>query len=121
MVIFGHGLGGNRTNSLGVADAYAAAGFATVAIDFPLHGVGPDNPFYLGAIPGVNERTFDLDVNQDGIPDPSGAYALNFQEFRTSRDNLRQGVIDLSTLANSLGNFDLDQDGVGDFVIDATL
>ncbi len=114
VIIFGHGLGGNRTNSLGVADAYAAAGFATVAIDFPLHGVGPDNPFYLGAIPGVNERTFDLDVNQDGIPDPSGSYALNFQEFRTSRDNVRQGVIDLSTLANSLGNFDLDQDGIGD-------
>ena len=114
VVIYGHGLGRNRTDSLVVADAYAAAGFATVAIDFPLHGVGPDSPFYVGAIPGVNERTFDLDVDQDGIPDPSGAYALNFQEFRTSRDNLRQGVIDLSTLANSLGNFDLDQDGVGD-------
>ena len=126
VVIFGHGLGGNRMLLLPIADALAAAGFVGIAIDFPLHGVVPQDPlfapFYIentpfGAI--ANERTFDVDYlnNQtgapgpDGVVDSSGAHALNFQEFRASRDNVRQGIIDLSVLANSLGGIDLDGGG----------
>lgn len=129
VVMFGHGLGRNRTDVFAVADTLAAGGFASVAIDFVLHGVTPQNPavgaFYIGNTPFgaiANERTFDVDyVNNetglppaDGIVDASGTHALNFVEFRTSRDNVRQGIIDLSTVASSLGNFDLDGDSVGD-------
>jgi hypothetical protein len=126
VAIYGHGLGGNRTNMLGIADTLASVGIATVAIDKPLHGiVDPDNPFNVVNTPFADvarERTFGVDyINNDtgapgpdGRPDPSGAHAVNFQEFRVSRDNVRQGVIDLSALASSIGNFDLDGDGAGD-------
>lgn len=129
VVIYGHGLGGNRMSGLLVADALASAGYVVVAMDFPLHGVTPWDPvfapFYVGNTPfaGVaRERTFDVDYvnNQTGAPGPdgvidaSGTHIINLQEFRASRDNLRQGIIDLSVLASSLGNFDLDGDGAGD-------
>ncbi len=129
VVIYGHGLGSNRNTLLLLGDTLAAAGYVGVAIDFPLHGVTPDDPlfgpFYIGNTPfaGIaNERTFDVDyVNNetgapgpDGVVDASGTHALNFQEFRASRDNVRQGIIDLSVLASSLSNFDLDGDGAGD-------
>ncbi|MEJ2534635.1 MAG: lipase, partial [Gammaproteobacteria bacterium] len=129
VVIYGHGLGSNRVSILAMADALAAAGFVGVAIDFPLHGVEPWNPLFAPFnientpfAPLGNERHLDLDyVNNatgapgpDGIVDPSGTHALNFQDFRISRDNLRQGIADLSILAVSLGNFDLDSDGVPD-------
>ncbi len=129
VVIYGHGLGSNRVTLLAMADALAAAGFVGVAIDFPLHGVEPWNPSFapfnventpFAAI--ANERTFDVDYvdnatgapGPDGVVDASGTHALNFQEFRTSRDNVRQGIADLSVLAVSLGNFDLDADGAPD-------
>ncbi|MEM1410899.1 MAG: hypothetical protein AAGH19_00970 [Pseudomonadota bacterium] len=131
VVIYGHGLGGNRMTALLVADALAAAGYVVVAIDFPLHGIEPWNPvfgpFYVGNTPFApiaRERTFDVDyVNNetgapgpDGVVDASGTHALNFQEYRASRDNVRQGIIDMSVLAASLGNFDLDGDGAGDLL-----
>ncbi|KAA9130435.1 hypothetical protein F3N42_12055 [Marinihelvus fidelis] len=129
VVIYGHGLGSNRVTLLAMADALAAAGFVGVAIDFPLHGIEPWNttfaPFYVentpfGAI--ADERTFNVDFQDnatgapgpDGIVDASGSHALNFQEFRTSRDNVRQGIADLSVLAVSLPNFDLNADGTPD-------
>jgi len=56
------------------------------------------------------ERTFDLDVvnnttlapGPDGLIDPSGASFINLTSLLTSRDNTRQGVADLITLARSL-------------------
>src|SRR3546814_5166859 len=39
VVIFQHGITGNRTQMIAIAPALAAAGFATVAIDLPLHGL----------------------------------------------------------------------------------
>ena len=41
VVIYQHGIFGDRTDSLGVAKQLADAGFVTVAIDLPLHGVMP--------------------------------------------------------------------------------
>ena len=129
VVIYGHALGLNRVTMLLVADALAAAGFVVIAIDFPLHGVVPQDPlfapFYIGNTPFApiaNERTFDVDfINNetrapgpDGIVDLSGSHALNFQNFLNARDNVRQGIADLSILAVSIQNIDLDADGIPD-------
>ena len=97
-------------------NVFAAAGYAAVAIDFPLHGVSPDDPLlaplYVGNGPfaGVaNERTFDVDYvnNQtgapgpDGIIDPSGAHIINLPSAPTTRDNLRD-MIHLARAAGQL-------------------
>jgi hypothetical protein len=127
VVIFQHGITGNRANAVAIAGAYASQGFVVAAIDLPLHGItndpaDPFSPLYAGAA----ERTFNLDLanndtgaaGPDGIDDASGSYFINLSSLLTSRDNLRQAAIDIVQLATSLPNLDLDGDTVAD--IDGT-
>ena len=119
VVIFQHGLTGNRTQAAAIAGAYASQGFLVAAIDIPLHGITDTmNPLYQGPA----ERTFNLDlVNNttgaqvpDGVIDPSGSYIINLTSLLTSRDNLRQAAIDIVQLATSLPQLDLEPDAVAD-------
>ncbi|MGH8481298.1 MAG: hypothetical protein ACRES8_02420 [Nevskiaceae bacterium] len=125
VAIFQHGITGNRTQMLAIGPTLASAGFVTIAIDLPLHGVlgplGPTNPFYQDGF----ERHFELDVatnpsgsclsapGGDGQTDPSGTCFINLASLITSRDNLRQAAADLIHLAKSLGDAGLDFDGGG--------
>jgi hypothetical protein len=128
VLIFQHGITRNREDMFALADSFAHGGLVVVAIDLPLHGIttpfnpadpttvfyaSGNNPFYQGlGLPasGSIERTFDLDVENnasgaagpDGVIDPSGSHFLNLTSFLTSRDNLREGVADLITLAHAL-------------------
>ena len=108
-----------------IAGAMAAAGFAVVAIDLPLHGLtDPTNPFFrnqlLTGTPGAGlitgERTFNMDLQNnttgapgpDGKIDPSGTYFINLSSLLTSRDNLREGIADLLELRTSIATMSLD-------------
>jgi len=129
VVIYGHGLGGNRSHLLTVADAAAQAGYAVIAIDTPLHGISPDDPV-LGPLHAkngpfadiANERTFDVDyVNNDtGAPGPdgkadgSGTHMINLSSMLTSRDNARQAQADLSILAVTIPSISYDGDALPD-------
>ncbi|HMB39411.1 MAG TPA: Ig-like domain-containing protein [Wenzhouxiangellaceae bacterium] len=137
VVIFQHGITGNRSQALALADTMASIGVVVVSMDLPLHGITQTNPMdptqplaalYIGntpfgAIPGATERTFDLDLqdNASGAPGPdgqidsSGAFFINLQSLLTARDNLRQGQVDLSTLALNVPFMDIDGDSVSDF------
>ncbi len=107
VAIFQHGITRDRSDMLALADTMAAAGFAVISIDIPLHGItDTSSPLYSGA-----ERTFDLDLqNGDGAPGPdgvidgSGSYFYNLQNLLNTRDNFRQGIADLWTLSASVGN-----------------
>jgi hypothetical protein len=119
VVIFQHPINWDRTVLFYIADALSFAGFASVAIDSPLHGVtDKTSPFYR---PGM-ERTFDLDLvnNQtlappaDGVTDPTGSHFLNPQSLLTTRDNQRQAIQDLRQLTASLPLVDLEGDGQPD-------
>lgn len=131
VVIFQHGITRNRTDIFAIASTFAAAGFATVAIDLPLHGLASTNPFYknqllaptpAAALMTSNERTFDVDfVNNttgaagpDGLKDGSGTHFINLANPISSRDNLRQGAADILVLAKSLTNLNLDGVAGGD-------
>ncbi|WP_394174723.1 VolA/Pla-1 family phospholipase [Thalassotalea litorea] len=77
VVILQHGVTGNKEQMLAISGVLSAAGFATVAIDHPLHssrGYGP----------------IDASVNPF-------AY-LNIANLLNSRDNLRQSTADLLAL-----------------------
>lgn len=110
VVIFVHGITRNRADALAVAEGYASVGIAVAAIDLPLHGITPTDRAAALRIPGVAERTFDVDyVNNatdqppaDGQIDGSGANFIQLTSPITSRDDLRQGVIDELTLASAL-------------------
>jgi len=126
VVIFQHGITGNRLQMLALADTMASQGLAVVSIDMPLHGITDQaSPLYVENTPFAplsTERTFDLDLRNnetgapgpDGMIDSSGAWFINLQSLLTSRDNLRQAQIDLSTLALNVPQMDLDGDGTGD-------
>jgi hypothetical protein len=139
VVIFQHGITGNREYVFGVADSFADAGFVVASIDLPLHGVtntqdplyaSAGNPLYqpLNLLPTGQmsiERTFDLDLNTnnaagnavvpgsppDGKIDPSGSHFINLPSPLTNRDNLRQGVVDLIMLSRLLPGMSLGAGG----------
>ena len=113
VVIFEHGITRNRTDALAIASSFAAAGWAVAAVDLPMHGVTDTaNPFYQAP----NEQTFNLDLivnatgasGPDGIIDPTGTSFINLPFPLASRDNLRQGVVNLLALTRALPTLDLD-------------
>ena len=123
VVLYQHGVTSNRTTLVAIADAFAAAGFAMVAIDLPLHGVtDSDNPFYQGpGSPfGNNERHFHLDnVGSLGSLVPDGQIDDGWQIFNVAnplnaRDHARQAVADLFHLIRTVPVMDLDSNGVPD-------
>lgn len=119
-VIFQHSITANRTSMLAVADTLAAAGFAVVAIDMPLHGITDDTSVYHKA--GI-ERHFDLDLvdnstsapGPDGNVDSSGKHFINLSNLLVSRDNVRQSESDLFNLTKALGGMDYDMTAGVDF------
>ena len=140
VTIFQHGITGDRTQMLALADTMAAAPTCTavIAMDLPLHGIAEDNAVHQGLqlasggligifenyAPGTTrERTFGVDFvdngtsapGPDGTVDSSGAHFINLQSLLTSRDNLRQGVLDLLTLKNAIPAMDYDGDTTPDF------
>ncbi len=126
VVIFQHGITGNRSHALATAATLAAQGFAVIAIDLPLHGLPPESPLAIGNTPFAavaSERTFNVDyVNNttgapgpDGVVDASGTHFINLASLLTSRDNLRQGVADLFVLSATIPSLDIDGNGAGDF------
>ena len=130
VVIFQHGITRNRADALAISATMAAQGFAVVAIDQPLHGIRSIDPgingFYIENTPFgalANERTFDLDLSNnttgapgpDGVVDSSGTYTINLSSLLTSRDNRRQAVADLFTLAKTIPTMSVDGDATPDF------
>lgn len=128
IAIYQHGVTSERTTLFALADTLASAGFAAIAIDLPLHGIGPSHPFAGFLFAGhqddqVRERHFGLDLvdnttgaaGDDGTLDATGTHFINLTSLRTSRDNVRQAVADLFALATTLDTADYDGVAGADF------
>jgi hypothetical protein len=127
VIIYMHGISGNRTSAIALADSMATAGFVVVAIDHTLHGVtdpndlffqGPGNPSAFNIF-GDNERHFYLDDydNTTGIEGPDGIFDNGIQlpgymvlDPLSVRDTLRQTSADLIHLTLTIPTMDLDGD-----------
>lgn len=118
VVVFVHGFPRDRSDALLLADTMASRGFATVAIDLPLHGITPSSAAYAQPFAQTPiERTFNLDLQinarfgvpgQDGLVDPTGVNFLNLSRALVSRDNIRQGVADIIALIRTVPTIDID-------------
>jgi dienelactone hydrolase len=124
VILFVHGLTRNRTDALAISATFAQLGYVVVAIDNVAHGV-TSGPLYIENTPfgpSVNERTFDVDLvnNTTGAPgadgriDDSGTHFINLASLLTSRDNVRQSVVDLFQFARNIPTIDLNADGQPD-------
>ena len=92
VVILAHGITSRKEDMLAITGTLSLAGFATVAIDQPIHG----------------SRGFDL--TGDGVDDlnattVSATHYMNLGSLPTARDNLRQSVSDLLGLRLGLNAF----------------
>ncbi len=106
VVIVQHGLGGDRSDALPLANALAASGYAVIAIDAPFHG--------LRSGQGDNQNRFTGRPGADGFGDAPGDFvgerdvAGDLPEFHPFyyRDAVRQGVVDLMSLVYVLNSGD---------------
>jgi pimeloyl-ACP methyl ester carboxylesterase len=140
VVIFYHGITRNRLDMLALTEPLNNAGYVVISIDQPLHGIAApeidfetitpeelgailaNNPTALLRVPGVPERTFDLDLlnnttgapGPDGVIDASGTHFINLSNGLVSRDNLRQAAADLVALTRTIPTIDLDGDELPD-------
>jgi dienelactone hydrolase len=127
VVVFSHGITGDRSNMIAIAQAYANAGYAVVAVDHSLHGLPVGHPLraFNTAVPGVTiyEQTFDADVSNntsgaagaDGTTDTSGQNYINLSQMLTFRANVMQSSVNQIQLIKSLGNLSYDGVAGGDF------
>ena len=141
-IIYQHGITSKRTAAVpfaGVAMNPAFGGDvcnATVAIDLPLHGLeATDGDFLVpmyGAQVGGNQglavqlglskqRHFGLTADaelqpkaMDATDSKSGSLFINILNFQTTRDNLRQAVVDQLNLNASVKFLDINNDGTPD-------
>lgn len=103
-IVYGHGLGGDRSQAARLAEFAAPEGYATVAIDAVAHGEHPLNP-----MPGAQT-----------LPVVIQFFSLNFDathpfDGRAIRDRFRQSTYDKLQLVRLLqGGVDVDGDGSTD-------
>jgi hypothetical protein len=111
-VIYGHGLGGQRREALGVANEIARACIAVAAIDhvdFGLRAMPMDDTM------SIEHGTYH---GPDGLGDHASydenAYFGNLTNLVAFRDNMRQDALDLVNLRRTLANPMLDLSLVSD-------
>ena len=127
VVVFSHGITGDRSNMIALAQAYANAGYAIVAVDHSLHGLAVGHPLraFNTLVPSttIHEQTFDADVTNnttsavgsDGVVDASGQNYINLSQLLTFRANVMQSVANQIQLIKSLPNLSYDGVAGGDF------
>ncbi|MEO3678542.1 VolA/Pla-1 family phospholipase [Rheinheimera fenheensis] len=102
VVILAHGITSCKENMLAVTAALTQQGFATVAIDQPLHGERGFN--------GINASG-----SSCGVENGNATVYMNLANLLVTRDNLRQSVADLLALRlalNSVQGISLDMSNV---------
>lgn len=108
VVVFQHGLGGQRADCLQIANTLAHQGWATAAIEVVLHGTRKKESIIRGDAHNDAKRSTSKYDGPDGFTDRNtgGDYPIDFFGglFRLAafRDQLRQGAIDHTTLLRLL-------------------
>ncbi|WP_416305306.1 VolA/Pla-1 family phospholipase [Neptunicella sp. SCSIO 80796] len=106
VIILQHGITSKKEDMLAITGALSAAGFATVAIDHPLHG----------------SRGMTIDgqvVNASGGYGGAPTDYLNLSSLLTARDNLRQSIADILGLRLGL-NANVDMTNPANHLLDGS-
>ncbi|HLH29467.1 MAG TPA: hypothetical protein VKW77_11145, partial [Acidimicrobiales bacterium] len=79
LVIVGHGIGGDRTAVLAVADTFAQKGLATLGIDFPFHGLR--NPSATDLVHNLGCTNAGCRMGPDGFAESTTTAFLLFTDI----------------------------------------
>lgn len=116
VVIFGHGLGGQRKQLFGVANELARAGIATLAVDTATFGQRAEPSAMYAADRTSLFRAVGTYQGPDGLPDNDGYDNTNFFGGLSAplviRDNIRQTALDYVQLRRLAANPMLDLSSV---------
>jgi dienelactone hydrolase len=93
-VIFGHGLGRSKTDLFAIAPQLAANGYASIAIDFVASG--------SRAVQTSNDAAIGCSGTPSATAAPQCFAPILSTNLGTTRDNIRQTVLDLERLANAI-------------------
>lgn len=107
-----HGLGGPK---VGTVEGLSAGDTYIVPADFPDADFIGERHFNFTAKPGTLTPTKKSDIAEVD----SGSLAINISSLQTTRDTLRQGVVDLLNLSATIKSGDFDFDGPGGYPADA--
>ena len=122
--IYGHGFTDSKQGTpLALAASMAARGIATIAINVAGHGGGALGTMTVNRAGGgsvvIPAGGRGIDQNGDGLIDSTeGVDALPAGNLISSRDGLRQTVIDLMQLVRVIESGGIDVDGDGDYDLD---
>jgi len=123
IALYGHGFGGNKESIPVFSAILASRGIASVGINVPGHGGGASGTLAVrlrsGDVVTLPAGGRGIDQNGDGMIGGTEGFSTNpaaAQRTISSRDGLRQTVIDLMQLVRVLkAGVDVDQDGSRDF------
>ena len=115
VALFGHGVGGNASESLSHGGNYARNGLATAVINMPQHGLPDIVDVRVKSTAELSTRCLTpwvdavltgraLDRNGDGDQDPGWWWWT--MHIANVRDNVRQGTLDQMQLTRILKTFD---------------
>jgi hypothetical protein len=106
VVLVQHGVGGDRSDALALADQLAASGYATLSIDAPHHGTRDGGVDLVGRFSGVDEPDGfgDLPGDLRGAEAEHPELGAMHPFFR--RDAVRQGVVTWMAAVRALAEGD---------------
>ncbi|MBL0216003.1 MAG: hypothetical protein IPQ07_19250 [Myxococcales bacterium] len=100
VIIFGHGLGSSKTTLVAIGSQFAAAGYASVAIDFVAHDSRAVRISTDAAIGCADSGTPAAAPPPTSFPQCYAPFLSS--DLGATRDNIRQSVLDLQELVGGL-------------------
>ena len=107
VIVFGHGLGSSKTTLVAIGAQLAAAGYASVAIDFVAHDSRAVRTSTDPAIGCANTGTPAVPPSPTTSPQCYAAFLSS--DLAVTRDNIRQTILDIQELVNALQGCALDR------------
>ncbi|MDH5672378.1 MAG: hypothetical protein OEZ06_09525 [Myxococcales bacterium] len=102
VVLVQHGLFGERSDALALANALTAAGHAVIAVDAPFHGTRPGGSDTEARFVGLDQPDGFGDAPGDFVGSQGGSAGIvPFHPF-LYRDAVRQGAVDLMSVVRTL-------------------
>ncbi|MEO0813846.1 MAG: hypothetical protein AAFY60_13350, partial [Myxococcota bacterium] len=102
VVIFGHGLGRSKSDVVSIVPTLNAAGYAVIAIDWPLHGTPSAASLGRAVINPTEAERPECIGTPEFTAEPSCYLPFLSANLGATRDGIRQGIVDVQQMVDML-------------------